>query len=75
MTNITKFPNRRSQVSLERLAAVMTELRADPKQAKSIDYADLLLVLGEAYDAAERHYTEHKLTPSPSDYLKEIHNA
>jgi len=67
MTNVTKFPDRR----LERLAALMNELRNDPAHAKTIAYADLLVSLCEAYEAAERYATEHKLTPSPSDYLKE----
>ena len=71
MTNITKFPNRRSQVSIERLAELMNELRNDPEQATWIAYCELLHALTEAYEAAERYATEHHMTPSPSDYLKE----
>ena len=67
MTNITKFPDRR----LERLAALVNSLRSDPVQAKSVAYADLLVALTEAYEAADQYATEHNLSPSPSEYLKE----
>lgn len=64
---VIKFPDRR----LERLAALVSDLRADPAHTVAFAYADLLTTLGKAFEAAERYCTEHKLEPSPSDYIKE----
>jgi hypothetical protein len=72
---ITKFPNRRRAVQLEQLASLMQSLRDDPATAIQVSYAEMLVALGEAFEAAERYATEHKLTPSPLDYIKENFDA